>query len=68
METEQGTQPAETQHMTAAVARMKAIVQDSYGEAENVLRLAEIDRPEIGTDEVLLQGVMRPASIGGSGI
>lgn len=33
---------------------MKAIVQDEYGEAENVLRLDEIDRPDIGDDEVLL--------------
>jgi NADPH:quinone reductase-like Zn-dependent oxidoreductase len=34
---------------------MKAIVQDEYGEAQDVLTLAEIDRPEIGDDEVLLQ-------------
>jgi NADPH:quinone reductase-like Zn-dependent oxidoreductase len=34
---------------------MKAIVQDSYGEAEDVMRLAEIDRPEIGDREVLLR-------------
>jgi NADPH:quinone reductase-like Zn-dependent oxidoreductase len=33
---------------------MRAIVQDRYGEAEDVLRLEEIDRPEIGDDEVLL--------------
>ncbi|MGQ0838470.1 NAD(P)-dependent alcohol dehydrogenase [Actinokineospora sp.] len=33
---------------------MKAIVQDVYGEAD-VLRLAEIDRPEIGDGEVLLR-------------
>jgi NADPH:quinone reductase-like Zn-dependent oxidoreductase len=31
------------------------MVQDTYGEAEDVLRLAEIDRPEIGHDEVLVQ-------------
>jgi NADPH:quinone reductase-like Zn-dependent oxidoreductase len=34
---------------------MKAIVQDEYGEAQDVLTLAEIDRPEIGDGEVLLQ-------------
>ena len=33
---------------------MRAIVQDTYGSAE-VLKLAEIDRPEIGDDEVLVQ-------------
>jgi NADPH:quinone reductase-like Zn-dependent oxidoreductase len=31
---------------------MKAIVQDEYGEAEDVLRLKEIGRPEIGEEEV----------------
>jgi NADPH:quinone reductase-like Zn-dependent oxidoreductase len=34
---------------------MKAIVQDEYGEAERVLRLEDIDRPEFGDDEVLLR-------------
>jgi NADPH:quinone reductase-like Zn-dependent oxidoreductase len=34
---------------------MKAIVQDEYGEAEDVLRLEEIDRPGIGDREVLLR-------------
>jgi len=34
---------------------MKAIVQDSYGEADAVLRLAEIDKPEIGDGEVLVR-------------
>ena len=29
------------------------VVRDTYGEAEDVLRLAEIDRPDIGADEVL---------------
>ena len=33
---------------------MRAIVQDAYGSAD-VLRLADIERPEIATDEVLLQ-------------
>ncbi len=34
---------------------MKAIVQTRYGEPEDVLELREIDTPEIGDDEVLVQ-------------
>ena len=34
---------------------MKAIVQDEYGEADDVLRLEEIDKPEIADDEVLVR-------------
>jgi NADPH:quinone reductase-like Zn-dependent oxidoreductase len=34
---------------------MKAIVQDKYGEAEDVLRLDDIDRPHIAANEVLLR-------------
>jgi NADPH:quinone reductase-like Zn-dependent oxidoreductase len=34
---------------------MKAIVQDEYGEANDVRRLEEIDRPEIGDDQVLVR-------------
>jgi NADPH:quinone reductase-like Zn-dependent oxidoreductase len=34
---------------------MQAIVQDRYGEALDVLRLEEVDRPAIGDDEVLLR-------------
>src|SRR4051812_22541478 len=34
---------------------MRAIVQDRYGDAEDVLRLDRIARPEIGADEVLLR-------------
>ena len=34
---------------------MRAIVQDEYGEAEDVLRLEEVDRPKAGDDEVLLR-------------
>ena len=41
--------------MTDGAGTMKAIVQDEYGEAEDVLRLEEIDRPEAGHDEVLVQ-------------
>jgi NADPH:quinone reductase-like Zn-dependent oxidoreductase len=36
-------------------ASMRAIVQDAYGEAEDVLRLEEIDRPQVGDDEVLVR-------------
>ena len=34
---------------------MTAVVQDEYGEAEDVLRLEEIDRPEVGDHDVLLR-------------
>ncbi len=34
---------------------MRAIVQHEYGDAGDVLRLDEIDRPEIGDDEVLIR-------------
>ena len=41
---------------------MRAIVQDAYGEdASEVLRLAEIDRPEVGADQVLVR--VRAASV-----
>lgn len=45
----------ERQHVAANARTMRAIVQDSYGEAHQVLRLASIDRPRIGADEVLLR-------------
>ena len=34
---------------------MQAIVQDRYGEALDVLRLEEVERPAIGDDEVLVR-------------
>jgi NADPH:quinone reductase-like Zn-dependent oxidoreductase len=34
---------------------MQAIVQDRYGAPERVLRPAQIDRPQVGTDEVLVR-------------
>src|SRR5689334_9995749 len=34
---------------------MKAIVREKYGEAEDVLRLEEVERPQLGADEVLLR-------------
>jgi NADPH:quinone reductase-like Zn-dependent oxidoreductase len=55
MGTEHDIRPAAPRHVAAGTTTMKAIVQDSYGEAENVLRLEEIDRPAIGDDEVLLR-------------
>ena len=46
----------------ASVRTMRAIVQDHYGQSpEDVLRLAEIDRPAIGRDEVLVE--VRAASV-----
>ena len=42
--------------MTANPQMMSAIVQDAYGTApEAVLRLAEIARPTIGDDEILVR-------------
>ena len=47
---------------TAAAATMTAIVQDEYGTApEAVLRLAEIARPTIADDEILVR--VRAASV-----
>jgi NADPH:quinone reductase-like Zn-dependent oxidoreductase len=42
---------------TRTTQTMRAIVQDEYGEAMDVLRLEEIDRPAIADDEVLLRVV-----------
>jgi NADPH:quinone reductase-like Zn-dependent oxidoreductase len=48
--------PMEPTPAIAGVETMKAIVQDAYGTApEDVLRLAEIARPAIGDDEVLVR-------------
>jgi len=46
--------PAEVTARTEKSA-MTAIVQDEYGNAADVLRLAEIDRPDIAAGEVLLR-------------
>ena len=54
MGSKQHSQPAEAPQVTAPAATMRAIVQDKYGEAADVLRPAEIDRPEIADDEVLV--------------
>ena len=55
MGTEQSIRPTQARHVMAEGTTMKAIVQDKYGEAEDVLRLEEIDRPVVGDDEVLLR-------------
>jgi NADPH:quinone reductase-like Zn-dependent oxidoreductase len=34
---------------------MKAVVQESYGPPERVLRLADVDRPPVGDDDVLIR-------------
>jgi NADPH:quinone reductase-like Zn-dependent oxidoreductase len=34
---------------------MKAIVQESYGPPERVLRLEDVDRPPVGDDDVLIR-------------
>jgi NADPH:quinone reductase-like Zn-dependent oxidoreductase len=48
--------------MTDDMKTMKAIVQDEYGTApEDVLRLAEIARPTVGDDEMLVR--VRAASV-----
>jgi NADPH:quinone reductase-like Zn-dependent oxidoreductase len=36
-------------------AAMQAMVQDTYGEAEDVMRLQEVDRPELAADDVLVR-------------
>jgi len=54
--------PTETTPATAGVETMRAIVQDEYGTApEDVLRLADVARPTIGDDEVLVR--VRAASV-----
>lgn len=50
MQTEQQSPPTETDPTT-----MHAVVQHRYGAPEQVLELAEIPRPEIGADEVLVR-------------
>src|SRR3982074_281920 len=48
--------PTDPSPATAGVEMMTAIVQDEYGTApEDVLRLAEVARPTIGDDEILVR-------------
>ena len=44
-----------TTSTTTAGTTMQAIIQENYGEAENVLRLGQTGRPAIGDHEVLLR-------------
>jgi len=44
-----------TTFTTTAATTMRAIIQENYGEAENVLRLGRAGRPAIGDGEVLLR-------------
>ncbi|WP_405146450.1 NAD(P)-dependent alcohol dehydrogenase [Sphaerisporangium sp. NBC_01403] len=55
MGTDHRTRPADPPHVTAEGTTMKAVVQDVYGEAENVMRVEQIGRPVIGDDEVLIR-------------
>jgi NADPH:quinone reductase-like Zn-dependent oxidoreductase len=56
------TKTARFDQARAMAPRMTAIVQDEYGTVpEDVLRLAEVDRPEIAADEVLVR--VRAASV-----
>jgi NADPH:quinone reductase-like Zn-dependent oxidoreductase len=50
MKTEKRTPP-----VTSGLATMAAMVQDVYGEAEDVLRLEQIGRPGMGDGEVLVR-------------
>ncbi len=53
------TEPA---HETTAVETMKAVVQDGYGSGpEDVLRFAEVARPPMGDEEILVR--VRAASV-----
>lgn len=47
--------PAETTLHKETEVRMTAMVQDGYGSPGHVMRLTEIDRPEIGDDDVLVR-------------
>jgi NADPH:quinone reductase-like Zn-dependent oxidoreductase len=44
-----------TTSTTTAGTTMQAIIQENYGEAENVLRLGQTSRPAIGDRQVLLR-------------
>ena len=49
------TTPIEPTRATTETRLMKAIVQDEYGAAEDVLRLAEVAVPSIGATDVLVR-------------
>ncbi len=54
METDH-TRPANAPPVTHGAATMTAMVQDVYGEPEDVLRLERVARPEIGDGDVLVR-------------
>ena len=41
---------------TERATTMKAIVQDRYGSADTLVAM-EVDRPQVGDDEVLIRGI-----------
>ena len=45
----------DSNEITPAGSTMRAIVQDRYGETAEVLRLEEIDQPQIGADDVFVR-------------
>ena len=45
----------DSNEITPAGSTMRAIVQDRYGETAEVLRLEEIDQPQIGANDVLVR-------------
>jgi NADPH:quinone reductase-like Zn-dependent oxidoreductase len=53
-DTQHSTVGGDTNNAGAAEGTMQAVVQDTYGSAD-VLRLAQITRPEIGDNEVLVR-------------
>jgi NADPH:quinone reductase-like Zn-dependent oxidoreductase len=55
MKTEKRDRSTHAPPATAGSATMTAMVQDEYGEAEDVLRMERIDRPGIGDGEVLVR-------------
>lgn len=55
MKTEKRNRPANAPPVTPGAATMMAMVQYEYGEAEDVLRLEQIDRPSMGDGEVLVR-------------
>ena len=56
--TEQEARPSVIGDKGSGATAIRAIVQDAYGSTD-VLRLAEIDKPDIAANEVLAQGACR---------
>ena len=52
MKTEKRNPPAQAPPVRPGAATMTEMVQDEYGEAEDVLRLEQIGRPGIGDGDV----------------